>query len=158
MLKFLATAVTAICITAAPVAASGLVAEQIIERVVTTKAANGEVQTKLVPADRVIPGEQLVYTLKFGNQGAAAAERVVLTLPIPAEVAYIENSAASKLATVDFSADGGASFALREALTASANGKTRPALAADITHVRWTFNAPVQPKQTGELVFKAVLE
>ena len=157
MLKFASAAVASLALLAMPALADGLVAEQSVERIVTTTAEDGTIQTEYVAADTVIPGEQLVYGLSYTNGGTEAADNVILTVPVPEAVSYIENSATTQNASVAFSIDGGESFSPRGDLRVSVDGEERAALADEITHVRWTFKEPIPPAATGKLIFKAVL-
>ena len=107
----------------------------------------------------VTPGTTVVYALVFRNDQAAPADDIVLVMPVPEEVAYIEGSATNRLAVTDFSADGGTSFAPRESLSVTdATGVVRAAAADDITHVRWTVANAVQPGETGQLWFRGTLK
>ncbi|MEZ5945476.1 MAG: hypothetical protein R3C13_06635 [Hyphomonas sp.] len=153
-------ALTALCglFLAMPAFAAGLSAEQVIERMIVTESEDGSTEVELVPAETVTPGEELVYSLNFRNDGEAAAENVVLTVPVPSEVSYVENSAATGGALVAFSADGGKSFAPRGDLKVSVDGESREALAGEITHVRWTFRNKIEPGSSGTLMFHAILK
>ncbi len=158
MLKYALLALSAAAAIGMPAFATGLSASQTVERVVKTEAADGTISVKLEPATEVIPGEELVYSINFTNDSKAAADNIVLTMPVPAEVSYIENSATNTGASVAFSVDGGQSFAPRGDLKVSVAGEERDALSEDITHIRWTFTEPVGAGQSGELVYRAVLK
>ncbi len=158
MLKFIGLAVLAASFAAAPALANGLQAEQVIERVESIKSPDGKIETKFVVADRAVPGDELIYRLKFVNTGADAADDVVLTLPVPEEIAYVDGTADGSGTAIEFSVDNGKSFAGRRSLQVIENGASRPANATDITHIRFTFASAIAPKQAGELTFRAVLE
>ncbi|HUQ52538.1 MAG TPA: hypothetical protein VM692_09970, partial [Gammaproteobacteria bacterium] len=56
-----------------------------------------------------------------------------------------------------FSIDNGRTFGRPEELTVpTANGGTRPADAADYTHVRWILSAPLDVGASGVARFRAV--
>lgn len=158
MLKYALLAVSAAAVFSAPAFATGLSASQTVERVVKTEAADGTISIKLEPATEVIPGEELVYSINFTNDSKANADNIVLTMPVPAEVSYIENSATSTGAAVAFSVDGGQSFAPRGDLKVTVAGQERDAVSEEITHIRWTFTEAVGAGQSGSLVYKAVLK
>jgi uncharacterized repeat protein (TIGR01451 family) len=158
VLKSLTCLLAVATFAALPASARSLVAEQIIERVVQEKSANGKVTEKLELAERVAPGETLVYSLNFENKGPEAASDLVLVVPVPSEVTYVEKSASTGKMSVDFSADGGKTFAARDALKVRADGQMRAATADEITHIRWKFVEPIAPKQTGSLKFRATLD
>jgi uncharacterized repeat protein (TIGR01451 family) len=143
---------------AAPAAgAAGLSATQSVERQEIVKAADGSETITWVDAGKAAPGDVLRYSMRFENSGAAA-DNVVLAVPVPAEVTYIENTASVNGAEVHFSADGGVTFAPRSALMVAVNGQARPALASEITHVRWSFAEGIAAGASGELSFNAFLK
>jgi len=57
------------------------------------------------------------------------------------------------------SVDGGATFgALVDLKIREADQTSRPATAADVTHVRWRFQQPLAPGATGAVAFAARLD
>ena len=139
-------------------AAGGLVATQTIERQVRVSQSDGEVVIRWEPAGRASPGDHLRYSMTWRNETGQAADNVVLSVPVPAEMKYLENSASADGVLVTYSADGGASFAPRGSLTISADGATRSALSEEITHLRWSFVDAIPPDTEGVLRFSAVLK
>lgn len=146
-------------ITFAPSAfADGLVATQSVERVIVETSADGKETVRFGPADRVSPGDEVFYNLDFTNQSAEAATNVQLVMPVPTEVAYIENSATGEGADIAFSIDGGKTFSQRGALKVSIDGQERLAKAEQITHIRWTFDSEIAPGAKGGVGYLAVLK
>lgn len=149
----------AISAMAFAVPAAALTATQIVEKEVVIQNQDGSTQTQRLPAESVIPGERIVYTLRYLNDGAEPATDLVMTMPVPKEVTFIDGSAERAGAKTVYSVDGGETFAPRESLQVRGfDGATRPAKAEDITHVKWTVTGPVQSAEAGELVFKGVLK
>ena len=136
----------------------GIVAEQIVETERTVKLPDGTVKTERVPAELVKPGDKIFYTLVFKNEGDKAAEDIVLTMPVPAEITYIENSAEAGEAKVIFSADGGKSFAPRGSLVVSIGGEKHPAESQDVTHIRWVMSTSIEPGVEHKLSFAGTLK
>lgn len=142
-----------------PISAAALSATQTIEKEVTVITADGVTQTKREAADTVVPGERIVYSLNILNDKPEPASDLVLTMPVPAEVIFVEGSADKAGASVVYSADGGASFAARPAaVVMDAAGTVRAASADDITHIRWTVKGPVAAGATDTLSFAAILK
>ncbi len=142
--------------TAVPV--SALEAEQRVLKEITVTQADGTEKKSYVKADLVTPGTTVVYALVFRNDQDAPANDIVLTMPVPEEVVYIEGSATNRLGSADFSADGGTSFTQRQSLRVTdANGSVRAAAAEDITHVRWSVAKEIMPGETGQLWFRGTL-
>jgi len=115
MRKLPLIALAAALMSAAP-AAMAMTATQKVEKEITRTAPDGTVTTERVEAKLVTPGEKVVYTLDIMNTNAAAATDLVLAMPVPVHVKYIEGSADRDGAVVRYSADGGKTFAGRDAL------------------------------------------
>lgn len=142
----------------APAAASAadnvsLTSKVLVERV--KPGADGKPVTVREEPGVVTPGDKLVVVLSYRNKGAEPATGFTLTNPIPASVAFTgtEDSSAS------VSVDGGRSWgALASLKVATADGTSRPAVAADVTHIRWSFGRPIAAGGGGELSFRGVVE
>ena len=118
----------------------------------------GEADTRLVAAEIVIPGDRVVYTITFQNISEDAAENVVITNPIDDSLIYVDGSAFGPGTEIQFSVDGGESFAPREALTVDDNGEVRSAEAKDVTHIRWVMQQDLAIGAQGMARFSAVLK
>lgn len=119
---------------------------------------SGKEETVLVDADKVVPGEHVVYTITFQNIGGEAAENVVITNPIDVNLTYIEGSAFGPGTAIQFSVDGGKTFASLDALTVVEDGTERPAEARDVTHVHWVMQEDLAAGAQGIARFAAVLK
>ena len=138
---------------------SALTASQSIQKEVITTQADGTETVSYESADTVVPGERVVYTVNFENNRDEAETNLVLTMPVPAEVNYVEGSASEAAGQLTFSADGGASFAGRNALKVeNVSGDRVDASAKDITHIRWLIAGPVNPGESGAISFTGVLK
>ena len=141
------------------VSANALTATQKVEKEITVQQADGTSVTQRVSADQVTPGEKIVYTVDFLNDSAEPASDLVLAMPVPSDVRFLEGSADRDGAIVKYSTDGGASFFERTALTMPAvGGGTRPASVDDITHIQWQIAGPVPVGATDAVVFKGRLK
>jgi len=157
MLRAALAAVSAAALFAAPAFATGLIAEQSVMKVVEVTSPEGEVETELVSADVVAPGETVQYGLTYLNEGVEPVEDMVLTMPVPDSLRYVETSAEAPGTQVSYSVDGGISFAPRGELKIEVDGAKVPATASDITHIRWTFVEPVGNGEDGSVSFQAIL-
>lgn len=140
-----------------PALAQDFTATQLVERMITDENDDGTVTVTFEEADRVQPGDALVYSLNFDNGSADTIENANLVMAVPEEVTYSENSAEGDDTSVAFSTDGGQSYAPRGELTVSSNGAFRSASSEDITHIRWTFTGKIIPGATGEVGYSAVV-
>jgi uncharacterized repeat protein (TIGR01451 family) len=118
----------------------------------------GESDTRFVTADVVVPGEIVYYTITFTNVSDESAENVVITNPIAADLVYVEGSAFGPGTDMQFSVDGGETFANRDELDVTEDGVTRPAEARDFTHVRWVMQNTLEAGAQATARFAAVLE
>ena len=138
---------------AAPVAAESagpvaLVGDVKQDRVVVE---NGESRHVLVAPTKVVPGDRLVFTTTYRNNGTKPIENFVVTNPVPPPVAV------SDAGDTDVSVDGGAHWGRLAALkVADGKGGERAAEAADITHLRWTISL-IAPGAAGTLEYRAVV-
>lgn len=120
-----------------------------VERSVT--AADGTVSTTYEKPDVVVPGDRVRITLNYHNRGTAPATNVTLRNPIPDGLQF---DGTNDLGGLVLSVDGGTNWAALAQLTlTSADGTTRPAAMADITHVMWTLEQPVAPGARGSVSF-----
>lgn len=120
---------------------------------------DGKKEIQRVPAAKVVPGDVVIYTIHYTNNGTEAAENFVITNPVPEHMVYLASSAEGENSEITFSVDGGNSYDVSGNLTiAGPEGKPRAAKVSDYTHIRWAMNEPVAPEKTGHVNFKAQLE
>lgn len=119
---------------------------------------DGDTETTLVPADTVVPGEKVVVTTTFQNISGESADNVVITNPISNELIYVDGSAFGPGTDIEFSVDGGQTFAAAADLTVTEDGVTRSADANDFTHIRWVMREELAAGAQGVARFSAVLE
>jgi len=130
-----------------------LTSKVLVERI--KPGADGKPVTVREEPGVVVPGDRLAFVLSYRNRGAEPATGFTLTNPIPASVAFsgTDDSSAS------VSVDGGKSWGKLETLkVANPDGTSRPAVAADVTHIRWSFAKPIAAGSGGELSFRGVVE
>lgn len=156
MLKIFSTsAIAAAAMLAAPAQASNAVAlnsDVMVER--TSTDANGRTVVSLEEPARVVPGDRLVFVIRYRNNGAQPASDFVITNPMPEAVAY----QASDDGNARVSVDGGRSWGiLAELSVTNADGTVRAARPEDVTHVRWAFAQPIQSGQAGRLMYRGVV-
>lgn len=129
----------------------------IVQKEVVETDENGEATRRLVPAESVVPGDAVLYTITFTNISDETAENVVITNPIAANLTYVEGSAFGPGTVIEFSIDDGESFAAPADLVVAVDGENRPAEAGDVTHVRWRMQNDLRSGQQGMAQFRAVL-
>jgi uncharacterized repeat protein (TIGR01451 family) len=130
-----------------------------IAEVESRSLAAGREIVKLIPADRVVPGDRVIYTLEVRNTGATMLDAPVVTHPVPEHMRYVADSAVGPGAEVSYSVDGGHSFERAENLKVpGADGRLRPAVAADYTDIRWQLKNALKANSVAFVRFRAVVK
>ena len=118
---------------------------------------DGERQTRLVSADTVVPGDVVIYTTTVENISEEGAGNVVVTNPVPEHLSYVAGSAFAPGMVIEFSVDGGVSYAPAEDLTVDEDGQPRAATAGDFTHIRFVLQGELAAGAQGIARFRARL-
>jgi uncharacterized repeat protein (TIGR01451 family) len=119
----------------------------------------GKKEIRRVPASKVLPGTEVIFTTCYENIGTEAVEHTVITNPVPEHMTYKDDSGRGAGARITFSVDGGKTYDSPDALfIVDADGRTYPALSTNYTHIRWTFEDPLAPGEKGEVSFTAILK
>lgn len=118
----------------------------------------GESDTRLVTADVVVPGETVFYTITFTNTSDESADNIVITNPIENHRVYVDGSGFGPGADMQFSVDGGQTFAVASELTVTVGDVTRTAEPRDFTHVRWVLKNNLAAGAQGTARFAVVVE
>jgi uncharacterized repeat protein (TIGR01451 family) len=112
--------------------------------------------TKLVVADRVVSGDEVIYTLEIRNTGATSVRRPVITYPVPEHMTYIADSAVGPGTEVSYSIDSGQSFDAPEGLKIQEPGaEPRLAKAVSYTHIRWQLKNALKANSIAFVRFRA---
>ncbi len=139
----------------------------------TEQDASGNSTTTLLDpsAVKVIPGDRLVFINAYRNTGRQPVSGFVVNNPVHPAVALTEVQEDWAMVSVD----GGKTYGKLADLTiteveevgeaeegeaspAVPASATRAAVPADVTHIRWTFSAPIAPGEAGELRFRGIVK
>ena len=112
--------------------------------------------TKMVPAEKVVPGTEVTWTVTANNICKQPSDKVTINNAVPAHMSYVADSASGAGSDITFSLDGTA-FAKPAELTVKENGATRVARADEYKHIRWVFKDSLAPGATASASFRAVL-
>jgi uncharacterized repeat protein (TIGR01451 family) len=129
-----------------------LASDVFVER--AKKRADGSVATVLEAPKLVVPGDQLVFVVRYKNAGSAPASKLSVTNPIPRAVAFSETADGTETVSID----GGKNWGfLSQLKVVMPNGSSRTALPSDVTHIRWNLNQTLAAGSAGKLVFRGVV-
>ena len=130
-----------------------------VSEVETARSDPGKAAVHLAGADHVVAGDRLVYTLEIRNTTAHPIAGVVATTPVPDRMGFVAGSAQGPGADIEYSVDGGQTFGKPETLSIKlAAGQSRPAVAADYTHIRWKLKYDLSGNSIAFARFRASLK
>ncbi len=136
----------------------GLAVKAVAEVQIASMRA-GHANRELVSADRVVPGDLVLYTLEVRNTGKVPVASPTVMNPIPAHMTYVADSATGPGADVSYSVDGGHLFDRPENLRViDGEGRLRAAKASDYTHIQWKLKITLKPKSVAFTRFRAIVK
>lgn len=137
-----------------------ITSEAVIERVVVDDNGQESVQLKQPKDVVVVPGDKVKFTNSYANNGIDPAEGFRATNQIPNAVRFVE----VQEDWAEVSVDGGVTWGklpdlrVNVAPTEGEVAVTRPAIAADVTHVHWIFDDPVAPGANGSVSYTGIVK
>ena len=140
-----------ILLLAAPALAGSinLTAQVMVEKRVA--GADGTIRIELARADRVVPGDRIIYVIEYRNSGTTAASNLVVANPVPLGLTYA--GAAPGMVAPEVSNDGKTFAPIAELRVRGADGILRIAVPLDIRSVRWRLTGPIAPGASGKVAF-----
>ena len=131
-----------------------------VQKIERVTAEDGTVTTRFVAPEKVVPGDEMHYTITFHNAGGAPVDAgsVVITNPIPENTVYLGDSAFGAGTQITYSVDGVEHFAAPDKLTVMRDGQEVPASSADYTAIRWTFGPSLAADAQGYVSFNVRLK
>lgn len=129
-----------------------LTTREVVEKV------NGQEVRKFLPVTKVEPGQTLIYTLKYRNDGDEKATSVVINNPIPQGTVYLVGTASGRDSEITFSIDGGKTFKQPTLLTYETTGPDgvkakKTAAPEEYTNIQWVVRE-ILPGSQGEVDFQ----
>lgn len=119
------------------------------------KMPDGSFSTVLEMPKLILPGDQLVFVVRYRNASGKPATNFSVTNPIPAAISFSGTSDGSEIVSVD----GGKSWGkLSQLRVKQADGNSRIALASDVTHLKWHMNQMLAAGDAGKLIFRGVVK
>jgi uncharacterized repeat protein (TIGR01451 family) len=129
-----------------------------VQKIALVKDKQGKQVRKAVPAGKVTPGDELVYTIYFKNVGKEPVGDIVIKDPVPEHTVYKDGTAFGAGTDITFSVDGGKTYATPSKLMVSDKSGKRRAKASEYTNIRWVFKPKLAPGKQGVVHFRAILK
>jgi uncharacterized repeat protein (TIGR01451 family) len=118
----------------------------------------GQKAKRLVPASKVVPGDEVVWTITAKNVCDKPADNIVIANPLPGEMRYVANSAMGVGADITYSVDGKEFSAPAAIVVHDANGVRRTASPDEYRAVRWTYKNAFAPGATAFVRYRALVK
>ena len=115
-------------------------------------ASDGE-EARLVEPQGVVPGDTLVFTTRYRNDGAAPVTNFVIVNPVSADLLLSDEAATQTEVSVDGAQNWGQ---LADLTVIDIESQERAATPQDITHLRWVLSE-IPPAGAGEVQFSATV-
>jgi uncharacterized repeat protein (TIGR01451 family) len=116
---------------------------------------DGRTAVVLEQPTTVVPGDNLVFVVKYKNVGNKSATDFSVTNPLPKAVMFNGTSDGAEIVSID----GGKNWGRLSALKYTrGNGMVRPALMSDVTHIKWKFTRPLSVGSEGKLIFRGTVK
>jgi uncharacterized repeat protein (TIGR01451 family) len=118
----------------------------------------GRTVKRLVAAGKVVPGNEVVWTITARNVCDQAADNIVIANPVPEHMSYVAGTAMGTGADIAYSLDGKEFKRAAELTVLDADGTARAAHANEYRAIRWTYKAAFAPGATAFVRYRAVVK
>ncbi len=119
--------------------------------------ASGQKATRLVPAAKIVPGDEVVWTITARNVCKQPVERIVIANAVPEHMTFVGGSAATAGVATTYSLDGKDFLPAAELTVKAADGSTRAAPPAAYRAVRWSYGVPLASGATTSVAYRAAV-
>jgi uncharacterized repeat protein (TIGR01451 family) len=120
---------------------------------------NGVLVVKRTPVTKALPDTEIIYTTSFKNLINKPVGDIVIDNPIPNDSVYKAESATGANTVITYSVNGGKNYGVPATLTVKGkDGKDRPALPSEYTHIRWVYQGALAVGKGGEVSFRTVVK
>lgn len=160
--KYVASLIAIVLVLPVTVLAKPQVTVKTVAEKEVTQIVNGKQVKKRVPAENADPGQTVIFTVNYKNEGNEKAVNVKVDNPIPKDTVYIVGSGIGKNSKMLFSIDGGKNYKAPSLLTYEETLPTgkkvkRQASPEQYTHVRWIIDE-IPPGKSGKVGFQVRLK
>ncbi len=120
-------------------------------------AADGTQSRRLVDVATVVPGTEVVWSVRAKNVCEQPAGGVVIDSPVPAQMRYVPASASAGEFEVRYSLDGTRYSRPEELQVREADGSLRPARPDEYRHVRYALRTALAPGEAVTAQYRTVV-
>jgi uncharacterized repeat protein (TIGR01451 family) len=118
----------------------------------------GQKATRFVPAGKVVPGDQIIWTITARNVCDKPTDNVVVANPVPEHMTYVAESASGVGAEIGYSLEGHDFKKAAELTVRDVSGATRAARPAEYRYIRWVFKAPFDKGAVAFVRYRATVD
>jgi uncharacterized repeat protein (TIGR01451 family) len=109
----------------------------------TVVDASGQKATRLVPAAKIVPGDEVVWTITARNICKLPVDRIVIANAVPEHMTFVGSSETAIGVATTYSLDGKDFKSAADLTVKAADGSTRAAPPSAYRAVRWTYGVPL---------------
>jgi uncharacterized repeat protein (TIGR01451 family) len=118
----------------------------------------GQKVKRLVPAGKIVPGNEVVWTITARNVCDEPADDIVIANPVPEHMSYVAGTALGTGTDIAYSLDGKEFKSATELLVRETDGTSRAARADEYRAIRWTYKAAFTPGAMAFVRYRAVVK
>ena len=118
----------------------------------------GQKVTRLAPAGKVLPGDEVIWTITATNVCNTPTDNVAIANPLPEHMSYVAGSATGTGTDVAYSVDGKDFEDAANLTVHSDDGATRAARADEYRAIRWTYKNSFAPGATAFVRYRAIVK
>ena len=118
----------------------------------------GQKVKRLAPAGKVVPGDEVIWTITATNVCKEPTADVAIANPVPEHMSYVAGSAMGTGADIAYSLDGKEFKSAAELQVRAADGSTRAARADEYRAIRWTYKNAFAPGATAFVRYRAIVK
>jgi uncharacterized repeat protein (TIGR01451 family) len=118
----------------------------------------GQKVKRLVPAGKVVPGNEVVWTITATNVCKTPTDNVVIANPVPEHMTYVAHSAMGTGTDIAYSLDGKQFKSAADLQVRADDGTTHAARPDEYRAIRWTYKTAFAPGATAFVRYRALVK
>ena len=111
-----------------------------------------------MPAGKVVPGDQVVWTITAKNICDKSTDNVVVANPVPEHMTYLADSASGVGTDITYSLDGKDFKKAADLTVRDSSGVSRAARPSEYRYIRWVFKAPFDKGAVAFVRYRATID